>query len=118
MTQLSEHFDRAEFACVCGCGFDTVDAELLEVLQDLRYISGSALHITSGCRCRAHNQAVGGAPGSLHLQGRAADIASTVLTPTEIYYHFTQAYPDRFGVGCYPYHVHIDTRAKPARWNQ
>ena len=53
----------------------------------------------------------------MHLIGRAADIASTVLRPSEVYNHFIQAYPDRFGVGCYSNFVHIDTRAKPARWH-
>ena len=32
----SKYFSRSEFACRCGCGFDTVDAELLQILEKLR----------------------------------------------------------------------------------
>jgi len=29
------YFKRGEFVCSCGCGFDTVDVDLLPVLIDL-----------------------------------------------------------------------------------
>ena len=37
MSQLSAHFNREEFECTCHCGMDTVDAELIDVLEDIRF---------------------------------------------------------------------------------
>jgi hypothetical protein len=31
MGDLSENFSRREFECSCGCGMDTVDAQLLHL---------------------------------------------------------------------------------------
>ena len=36
MGDLSANFNRAEFACKCGCGFDTVDAKLIDYVQQIR----------------------------------------------------------------------------------
>ncbi len=69
-----EYFKRSEFACKCGCGFDTVDAELLAILVNLRRHYGQPITIHSGCRCQKHNKAVGGVINSQHLIGRAADV--------------------------------------------
>ena len=78
MGNLSEHFDTSEFACSCGCGLGTnpgdVSQELLELLEDIREEVGGPLRINSGCRCREHNDAVGGVPHSRHVTGEAADL--------------------------------------------
>jgi len=36
MGDISPWFNRAEFACNCGCGFDTVDSDTLTVLEEVR----------------------------------------------------------------------------------
>ncbi len=46
----------------------------LEVLQPLRDYLGAPIHINSGYRCKALNEALGGVKGSQHLSGQAADI--------------------------------------------
>jgi uncharacterized protein YcbK (DUF882 family) len=74
MKQLSKNFTSAEFACKCGCGFDTPDPHLIHVLQRIRDDFKAPLVITSGCRCKAHNTTVGGATTSQHVQGKAVDI--------------------------------------------
>jgi uncharacterized protein YcbK (DUF882 family) len=74
MGDLSEHFSRVEFSCRCGCGFDTPDPALVDLLEAVRSIFGRRMVVLSGCRCAAHNRAVGGAVQSQHLLGRAADI--------------------------------------------
>jgi uncharacterized protein YcbK (DUF882 family) len=78
MGDLSQHFSRSEFACGCGCGFGLqpgdVDPVLVGLLEDIRATVGGPLRLTSGCRCEAHNAAVGGVPGSVHTLGQAADI--------------------------------------------
>ena len=58
MGKISKHFKREEFACKCGCGFDVVDVELLEVLEELRELCGQPITINSACRCKNHNQSV------------------------------------------------------------
>lgn len=74
-----KHFKQKEFACKCGCGFDTIDPELAYRLDMARTTSGIAYNVLSGCRCAAHNEAEGGSPTSSHKKGKAVDIAA--LTP-------------------------------------
>ncbi len=72
---LSKHFSRKEFKCKCGkCDYDTIDAELLVILEDVREHFGKPVIINSGNRCPTHNKNVGGATNSYHVRGRAADI--------------------------------------------
>ena len=54
---------------------DSVKALVLNVLQPLRDAWGKPLHINSGYRCPALNEAVGGVPTSAHLYGQASDVA-------------------------------------------
>ena len=115
MGDLSKHFSRREFSCKCGCGFDTVDAELLQVLEKLRQHINLPITITSGCRCPAYNAVVGGARDSQHTRGRAADI-KVALSPDLIWGHLTTVYPNQYGLGRYLDFTHIDTRSQPARW--
>lgn len=70
-----KYFTLSEFACKCGYGLLAVDPDLLPLIDLARTISGVTYKINSGCRCPAHNQAVGGSPTSSHLAGLALDIA-------------------------------------------
>ena len=54
---------------------DSVKALVLNVLQPLRDAWGKPLHINSGYRCPALNEAVGGVPTSQHRLGEASDVA-------------------------------------------
>lgn len=52
--------------------------ELVESLLDpLRDAWGSGIRVTSGFRCKALNDAVGGSPTSAHLSGWAGDLQPT-----------------------------------------
>lgn len=116
---FGDNFSRSEFACKCGCGFDTVDVELINALRDLRAgLGGVPITILSGCRCPVHNVAVGGAPQSQHLYARAADIYSSEASPSVILAKLEQLFPDKYGIGIYSGWVHIDTRNVKARWGQ
>lgn len=118
MGDISKHFSRSEFACKCGCGYNTVDAQLLAILEDLRETVQSPITITSGCRCAAHNAREGGAKNSQHLYGRAADIAVQGVSPGAVY-ELLNRDPRAGGVGVYTNWVHVDTRNEPfARWDQ
>ena len=90
--KLSEHFDLDEFtrsATADRLHIDnTIPEELIpnlknlcvQVLEPLREHFGTPVVISSGYRCPALNQAVGGVPNSQHLTGEAADIILPPLT--------------------------------------
>lgn len=116
MGNLSKNFSRHEFACQCGCGFDTVDIETVKVLQEVADEFGEPVTVTSGCRCPAHNKAVGGANNSQHKLARAADIMVKNVSPAAVFEFLDRKYPDRYGLGEYSNFVHVDTRTGKARW--
>lgn len=79
-------------------------ANRLQILRDIYFHSG--IKITSGFRGPQHNQKIGGASGSLHLSGMAADIQIIGVTPYTAYKRIDEIW--RGGLGVYDYHVHID----------
>jgi uncharacterized protein YcbK (DUF882 family) len=120
MGDLSKNLSRKEFACKCGCGFDTVDAETIKVIQDVCDYFECWVRITSGCRCPAHNRSEKGSKNSQHLLARASDcvfiLDTEAIDTTEIHYYLVNEY-DGYGFGLYDNFNHIDTRSgKPARW--
>lgn len=117
MGDLSEHFNRADFACHDGCGFDTVDIHLVDMLEAARAHFGEAVILDDGCRCPKHNTAVGGEPDSQHMLGKAADIKVNGFIPNDVADWFGQTYPDSHGVGRYNTFTHVDCRATKARWD-
>ncbi len=120
MGDLSEHFSKAEFACR-PCGRAEVNPGLVKALETLRKLAGAPVRIVSGYRCAEHNRAVGGAAGSRHLTGHAADITITGYTMLEVYVLAEQVSAlARGGVGIYPESgsVHVDLRTAPARWGR
>jgi uncharacterized protein YcbK (DUF882 family) len=110
------YFKREEFACKCGCGFATVDVELLAVLEDLRVYFGKPVTITSACRCINHNHAVGGKPNSKHREGIAADVVVQDIDASIIYNYLDEQYVASKGIGKYTTFTHIDVRSVKARW--
>ncbi len=121
MGNLTKNLSRHEFACKCGCGFDTVDTATLKLIQDVCDHFECSVAISSGCRCEAHNITSGGVKSSQHLRGRAADcvfmLDGNPIDPTEIHYYLVSEYDREYGFGLYSSFNHIDTRSgKPARW--
>jgi len=116
MSKLTDHFSRHEFQCPCGCGFSAADIELLLILEQLRIYINSPIRITSACRCEEYNSRLGGSKTSYHVIAMAADITSNI-TPSELYEIINQFYPEKYGIGKYDRHVHIDIRDKKARWH-
>ena len=81
MGDLTKNFSRSEFACPC-CGLDTIDPDLVDILQHSRDAVGLPYPINSGCRCQKHNRDVGGVASSAHTPKdgglcHAADIGCT-----------------------------------------
>ena len=116
--KISEHFSREEFACKCGCGFATVDVDLLELLELIRVRFNKPVTINSACRCEIHNTAVGGSYGSKHKQGIAADIVVKDTDSYEVYKFVDSHAPDKYGIGLYTEFTHVDVRQNKARWRQ
>lgn len=115
---LSPHFSRSEFACPCGCGFDTVDAELIAVLEKARAYFNAPISINSGCRCATHNATLpNSARSSQHLRGKAADIQIKDIDPNTVADYFEQTYPNAYGIGRYNTFTHIDVRDGKSRWD-
>lgn len=113
---ISKYFKRREFACKCGCGQDTVDAELLKILEDVREHFGRPVIINSANRCPTHNKRVGGASKSVHLTGKAADIRVKDVAPDIVHAYLTSKYAGKYGIGKYNTFTHVDSRSTPARW--
>ena len=117
MGDLSTHFSRAEFACHCGCGFNRPNQELINKLEEMRRMAGKPIKVISGCRCRAHNRAIGGAVKSQHTLGNAADIIIDGMTPDEVAIVASNVLYARGGIGVYRTFTHIDVRpGGMARW--
>lgn len=125
MGDLTKNFSRSEFACKCGCGFDTVDYALVVLLQEVRdklcKVKGREVpvHINSGCRCENYNATLpGSAVHSQHTYGRAADVWAEGVGSAELCLLLFSDFNERAkGIGKYATWVHIDTRSGPkARW--
>lgn len=132
MTILTRNISREEITCKCRCGQDTIDYELVTVVQDAvdfflhRHKADKAcLIITSANRCKAHNKAIGGAESSQHIKGKAMDIIiktfdgenwRTVAT-SDLGAYLNAKYPATYGIGYYNKgRVHIDCRPDKKRW--
>lgn len=114
---VSEHFKRREFSCKCGCGFDAVDVDLLDALEDLRHHFGKPVKITNACRCLKHNKEIGSEDTSQHVRGKAADIKISGVKTEDVALAAEVMMQGYGGIGRYDTFTHIDVRQKPARWD-
>lgn len=119
--QLSKNFISTEFDCKgkeC-CSQTIIDEKLVDYLQKIRDYFKRPITITSAYRCAIHNRNVGGATGSYHSQGKAADIVVDGVTPLKV-----AQYAESIGIkgiGLYEtdsdgHFVHIDTRTYKSFW--
>ena len=123
MGDVTKNISRYEVGCKCGCGFDTLDYETLQVVQECcdhfaeELMSTVYCIINSGCRCEAHNMAVGGSANSKHVEARAIDFKIVGVLPLAVYSYLNTKYPGKYGIGSYDTFTHLDTRTDgPARW--
>jgi peptidoglycan hydrolase-like protein with peptidoglycan-binding domain len=123
-TKLSKNFSAREFRCGLGrpcsaCSVTLIDPQLVKYLQQIRDYFGAEVEITSGYRCENYNRSIGGATGSRHSKGQAADIVVNGVAPRRV-----AAYAEYIGVkgiglyetGADGYFVHIDTRDYKSYW--
>ena len=101
-----KHFTKEEMACKCGCGKADMQKRTMLRLDQLRARLGRPIRVTSAYRCADHNKAVGGAPGSKHLTGEAADLA---LTGNDAFNGIALAIHVGFkGIGVAKTFIHVD----------
>lgn len=122
-TKLSTNFNSTEFDCHGnGCCSQTkINEKLIEYLQEIRDHFDKPISITSGYRCPTHNSSpsVGGATGSRHTKGDAADIVVKGVAPAEVAKYAESI--GILGIGLYEtandgYFVHIDVRTTKSFW--
>ena len=123
--KVSEHFQDHEFAQRAGHGCasalypaDWIAPRLAPLCKALERIrsefGGAVITILSGYRSPAYNAAIGGAPKSQHMEGRAADIVVHGVAPSEVYDRILALYHcgeiEIGGLGKYPGFTHVDVR--------
>lgn len=125
MDKLSKNFDWSEFESGDGAPMppDVKEniQELAKNLEVIRAAVGRPLKINSGYRSPAWNKKVGGVSGSQHQKGRAADLVSSGVTPSQLHAIILdliiKGKIKEGGVGKYGTFVHYDIRGTKARWN-
>ena len=119
MGSISEHFNRSEFECKCGCGLDTVDVTVLDILEVVRAKYNKPIHIHCGCRCKKHNKEVGGVDGSQHTFCRAADFDVEDVPHEEVYDYIDGWVGNLVALGIYDWGIHMDSRTNAGqRWDK
>lgn len=115
-----KYFKPEEFACQCGCGAKNINHDLVKILEKIREHYGKPVRINSGVRCKTHNERVGGAANSQHLDtyANAADIGTiSGTTPRAMAAYVETLMPNTGGIGIYSWGIHVDVRKTKARWN-
>ena len=123
--KLTKNFNLIEFASkdgsktpehVISCIQETADN-----LQILRDFLKEPISINSAYRSVKHNRAVGGNPGSKHLEAIAVDIAVRSKTPNQlsriIIKLINKGILKQGGIGLYNGFVHYDIRGTKVRWD-
>nr|AKH47648.1 hypothetical protein [uncultured marine virus] len=106
-----ENFSPAEIACR-HCGAIRISPDFLDRLQGMRNDLGP-IAISCCYRCPVHNARVGGAPGSMHLMGKAADVQ--LGRHDRIDLARAARRNSMIGLGYYVGFLHVDT-GRPRWW--
>lgn len=121
MGNLTKNFSTWEFSCSC-CGRHLCPELLRRLaipLQELRDKLNKPIIIHSGYRCPKHNKAIGSAPTSQHVKGKAVDCHAVDITPEELARAASTVEAFREGgIGVYYWGCHLDIRGKKARWGK
>lgn len=122
MAGPSPHLTWAELACKDGTPYPeawrayraVVLADVFEVLRAA--CGGRPLRVLSAYRTPAHNRAIGGAPKSHHLHGRALDLAPPAGMTMEGFWVYVRTLAEDDvrigGVGRYRTFAHLDIRPR------
>lgn len=117
------YFDTKEFASKDGKESPwphVVDIALIDLCNKIREELGMAIVINSGYRSEEHNEAVGGAKSSYHVQGKAADLSPRPYRIANVkkLHEICDRLNPNGGVGFYNTFCHVDVRGWRARWDE
>lgn len=111
--KYTENFSIQEMMCKCAKCSDypiaKMDLKFMRKLQNIREMFASPMKVTSGYRCKAHNEAVGGAEHSFHTMGRAVDILCTDSHSRALLFQYS-IHAGCYGFGASKEFIHIDDR--------
>lgn len=120
-TNLTANFKVREFKCNDGSDEILIDLDLVKILQQIRDYFGKSITITSAYRTPTYNKKVGGATGSEHTKGKAADIWISGIDPLTVA-QYAQYLGTANGIGWYPpgygSFTHIDVGTRKYWWEQ
>ena len=108
MGDLTANFNRAEYACKCGCGKDDIKDELAVKVQLVRNALNRSITINSGVRCEHHNYDIAATPTSSHIGGWAADLKYTGSAQRYELLNAIMPIFDRVGIAKTFIHVDVD----------
>lgn len=121
MGTVNKYFNYYEFGCGCGeCEYTDgtgIHPRVIDLMYDIRVVLDRPIRITSGIRCEAYNEKVGGKGFSYHLplQGcRAVDFK--LENGIECYerYAITKVCINHSAsIGFYQTFCHVDVRPIP-----
>ena len=111
---------KDEELCCKHCGLLKLHRGLRDALEALREEFRRPMVLTSACRCKAHNEAVGGHSRSLHVgdfphhadKGQQGCLAVDVSTPDGAYRGqlFSLAWESGWSIGWGKGFLHLDRR--------
>lgn len=112
---LSKHFKASEFECNCGCIEQQIDSQLIDKLEELRYLVKIPIMVTSAYRCLEKQKQLESAgyqtvKNSQHLLGRAAD-----LTCGDLDSLLLEAHKVFKAIGVARNFIHVDLRDDKVR---
>lgn len=122
--KLTKDFSKKEFDSKDGANMPATVLvnvrELATNLQVLRDAVQLPIVITSGYRSVSHNKKIGGAEGSKHTLGQAADFKIPGMTAKQVYEVVLKLIQSgkmkKGGLHAYSTWVHYDIRGFNARW--
>ena len=117
-TSVSPHFKVKEFhSRKDPCDTVIIDPRLIDLLENIRRLTGKPVHINSGYRSKEYNATLKNAsPRSQHCNGMAADIWVEGVTPSRIA-EIAEVYLGASGgIGVYHTFTHVDVRTNKSRW--
>ncbi|RLB61039.1 MAG: hypothetical protein DRG80_04545 [Deltaproteobacteria bacterium] len=109
------HVPDKLLACPC-CGKQNATPQIITLFHTITTTWHRKITITSVCRCKNHNQAVGGTPNSRHIKGLALDLTGPelpVLNHTYLLLSSNKAQNLGIILTEQPFHLHIDLREQP-----
>lgn len=105
------YFQREEFRCPCGkCGGFPREPEekLVHLAEKVRLHFSLPVTISSGVRCAAHNERVGGVANSRHLMGKAVDFSVRGVSAERVLSYVKGLKNVRYAYGIDGSFVHMD----------